>query len=365
MGDDPTKSTWRPMAPLPFLRALGCVDDRFRPLRGGLCRGFQARAPTPSATTRTASASAPDERNPDRDEAQLADLDRLFRTLDRLTRRGRLRAPAATRRRFDVYMTEFGFQTRPPDRAAGVTLAQQARYVQQAAYILWRHPRVRSLTHYQWEDELVKRDGPEVRLRRLAVRPALLQRARQAGVAACSPPRSSTTAAAPCCGARCGRAARTSSPCRSATRARPCGGRWSRSRRTRRLLDVRLSRRRARRLPRRVGRAARPARRQARRPHVGRPGRRVRRGTPAHLDRPRKLTAPRSRRQSPDPAGCHARAALGKVPRPGARRDGQGARIAGVRRRSRRPVRCWARARRWRSPRPRSRRSRCRSARAP
>jgi hypothetical protein len=161
VGDDPTKSTWRPLSPLPFMRALGCVDDRFRPQRGGLCRGFKAPRADAFGYHPHGKRQPPEKRNPDRGEAQLADLDRLFRTLDRLTGRRRLLAPAATRRRFDVYMTEFGFQTRPPDRAAGVTLAQQARYVQQAAYILWRHPRVRNLTHYQWEDERVRRDGPK------------------------------------------------------------------------------------------------------------------------------------------------------------------------------------------------------------
>src|SRR3712207_8675209 len=28
-----------------------------------------------------------------------------------------------------------------------------------SAYILWRRPRVRNLTHYQWEDERVTREG--------------------------------------------------------------------------------------------------------------------------------------------------------------------------------------------------------------
>jgi len=161
VGDDPTRSTWRPMAPLPFLRALGCVDDRHRPLRSGPCNGFRPLRADFFGYHPHGKLQPPDRPNPDRHEAQLADLPRLFRALDRLTRRGRLRAPVATGRRFDVLMTEFGFQTRPPDRAAGVTLAQQARYIQQAAYVLWRHPRVRSLTHYQWEDEVVMRNGPK------------------------------------------------------------------------------------------------------------------------------------------------------------------------------------------------------------
>jgi hypothetical protein len=158
VGGPPT-STWAPLGPIPFLRALGCVDARYRALRTGRCRGFRVPAADAFAYHPHGKQRAPEARNPNPSEAQLGDLDRLFGTLDRLTRRGRLRAPAVTGRRFDVYMTEFGFQTAPPGRAAGVSLAQQARYVQQAAYILWRRPRVRNLTHYQWEDERVMREG--------------------------------------------------------------------------------------------------------------------------------------------------------------------------------------------------------------
>ena len=161
VGDDPTTSTWRPMAPLPFLRGLGCVDRGFRPLHAGLCRRFRPLRADSFGYHPHGKKRAPDEPNPDKEEAQIADLPRLYRTLDRLTRMGRLRAPRSAHGRFPIHMTEFGFQTRPPDRAAGVTLAQQASYVQQATYILWRMPRVKSLTHYQWEDEVVTRDGPK------------------------------------------------------------------------------------------------------------------------------------------------------------------------------------------------------------
>ena len=37
----------------------------------------------------------------------------------------------------------------------GVSLGRQSRYLQQAAYLAWRLPRVRNLTQYQWRDEPV------------------------------------------------------------------------------------------------------------------------------------------------------------------------------------------------------------------
>ena len=65
---------------------------------------------------------------------------------------GRIIAP---RRKFDVYLTEFSYQTSPPDHEVGVPLGRQSRYMQQAAYLAWRMPRVRNLTQYQWRDEPV------------------------------------------------------------------------------------------------------------------------------------------------------------------------------------------------------------------
>jgi hypothetical protein len=145
------------IAPLPFLRAMACVDERYRRIRGGRCRGFRPATADAIGYHPHGVRNAPDRPNRDRDEAQMADLPRLFKVLDRLTRSKRLK-PARSKR-FDVHLTEFGYQTSPPDHATGITLAQQALYLQQAAYVAWRHPRVRSLVHYQWLDEPVHYRG--------------------------------------------------------------------------------------------------------------------------------------------------------------------------------------------------------------
>ena len=142
-----------PLAPLPFLRAMACVDERYRRIRGGPCRGFKAPYADAIGHHPHGVQLGPDESNPDQTFAQIADLDRLFRTLDRLTRMRRLQAPATSGRKFDVHLTEFGYQTSPPDHAIGVTLDEQAKFLQQAAYLSWRHPRIRSLIQYQWHDE--------------------------------------------------------------------------------------------------------------------------------------------------------------------------------------------------------------------
>jgi hypothetical protein len=143
----PLHSRSSPVAPLPFLRAMACVDAAYRPLHGGRCAGFAPAAADAFGYHPHPVLNAPDHPNPDRDEAQFADLGRLFAVLDRL--KSRVVVPGG------VYLTEFGYQTSPPDHAIGVTLAQQTRYLQQAAYLAWRSPRVRGLSFYQWDDEPV------------------------------------------------------------------------------------------------------------------------------------------------------------------------------------------------------------------
>ena len=141
-----------------FLRALGCVSTQLRAAcAAGDCKGFKpatgGRVRLPPARH---AASRPIARIRNRDDVNLASLGRLESSLDRLQRGGRLRA---TTRRFNLFLDEYGYQTRPPDRTAGVSLATQDRWLQRAAYRAWRDPRVRLLTQYQWYDEPLRRAG--------------------------------------------------------------------------------------------------------------------------------------------------------------------------------------------------------------
>jgi hypothetical protein len=142
------------MAPLPFLRAMGCVDSRYRRVTTGMCRrffaprgdgfGYHPYVNTKSPPTRPT-------RNPNL--AKIGDLPRLLRVVDRLTATRRLRA---TTGRFRLYLTEFGYISNPPNPRFGVSLAAQARYLSQSAYVVWRQrARVRLITQYQWRDDAV------------------------------------------------------------------------------------------------------------------------------------------------------------------------------------------------------------------
>ncbi|MGZ4332735.1 MAG: hypothetical protein ACXVRJ_00465 [Gaiellaceae bacterium] len=52
-----------------------------------------------------------------------------------------------------IWLTEYGYQTNPPDRILGVSDALQARYVSEGAYAAYRAPRVDLLIHFLYRDE--------------------------------------------------------------------------------------------------------------------------------------------------------------------------------------------------------------------
>lgn len=52
-----------------------------------------------------------------------------------------------------IWLTEYGYQTNPPDRTIGVSYAAQARYVGEAARRVFAAPRIDMLIHYLYRDE--------------------------------------------------------------------------------------------------------------------------------------------------------------------------------------------------------------------
>ncbi|HET6549405.1 MAG TPA: hypothetical protein VFG79_13150 [Solirubrobacter sp.] len=136
--------------PLEFLRGLACVDASYRRIRSRRCKRFKPLKADGFAFHPHGTLTPPWRPFQHRDEVGMGSLSRLTRALDRLQRMHRLKP---TTRRFSVYIDEFGYQTRPPDALAGVTLRQQDRWLQWGAYEAWRHPRVKLFSQYLWRDE--------------------------------------------------------------------------------------------------------------------------------------------------------------------------------------------------------------------
>ena len=156
------------MRPLLFLRRLGCRTDGWLRMTTAECRGFKpatgdgfaihpysGRIGARAARIRTPTTSAWRRSAPCR----------------RRSTGSSARAPCdSTTRRFGIFIDEYGYQTSPPDRIAGIKPQTQDAWLQRAAYLAWRTPRIKLFTQYLWRDEPRSANGT---LQRLAVRPAL------------------------------------------------------------------------------------------------------------------------------------------------------------------------------------------------
>lgn len=134
------------VAPLRFLRELACVDRRFRPLRRRECRGFRPLRADGYAHHPYSFYDPPNVGDPRPDNVQIADLGRLASTLARLHQRGRIAQS------LPIYVTEYGYETNPPDTVRGVTLDQQASYLSEATYLAWRQAQVRMYAQFLFRD---------------------------------------------------------------------------------------------------------------------------------------------------------------------------------------------------------------------
>lgn len=141
--------------PLEFVRELACVDSRLRSYRGSAarrrdCDDYRALPGTGVAVHPYTSGTfgPPSGRPRHRDDLMIGSLSRLTSLLDRLGSRRRL----AVGRRMPVWITEFGFQTEPPERF-GARLADMPRYMGESEYIAYRNPRVRSFSQYPLLDD--------------------------------------------------------------------------------------------------------------------------------------------------------------------------------------------------------------------
>ena len=151
----------RSIKPLRFIRRLYCLDDHLQFLKGqaaklrGCPESNQVTA-FPQAHPGLFHASgwshhpyeltfAPDRRPTDPDYATIANLPRLSDLLRRIHQRYGI--PMQTKRGVPLFLTEFGYQTNPPDRL-GVSPATQARYLMQAEYISARNPLVQALSQF-------------------------------------------------------------------------------------------------------------------------------------------------------------------------------------------------------------------------
>jgi hypothetical protein len=141
--------------PLSFLRTLYCLDGDYHPLQGPAAA--LQHCPSPGDFVRAnpalfqASGFAhhpyfffrpPGTPTTDPDWASLADLPRLEHAVDRAL------GAYGVHRRLPIYLTEYGYETNPPNPFRGVSLGRQSLYLDEAEFLAARDPRVRALAQF-------------------------------------------------------------------------------------------------------------------------------------------------------------------------------------------------------------------------
>jgi hypothetical protein len=159
-GADP-RSRNSAMRPLTFLRAFGCVNARYHRMVHGRCAGFHAPLIDGISYHPHGVLRSPSQRNPQRDEAAFADLGRLEFVIDRIAAQGGMECTCTGP--IPIHLTEFGYQTNPPDPYQGVSPSAQARWLQEAGYRAWRDPRIKTLVQYEWRDDPLLSKSPRSR----------------------------------------------------------------------------------------------------------------------------------------------------------------------------------------------------------
>jgi hypothetical protein len=141
-----------------FLPEMFCLNRRYRPFKGraaeargcdhvdrlGVLERFPRLGLGHHPYTRKRS---PRKRERHRDIMNIGNVGALVRSLDRIAKRTGLLPPQTP-----IFFTEFGYQTLPPDPFRGVSLEDQAEYINDADFIAWRHPRVFSQAQFQLYD---------------------------------------------------------------------------------------------------------------------------------------------------------------------------------------------------------------------
>ena len=160
------------LGPLRFTRDLYCLDESYRHFRGAAARVrrcpatreararfvedhpalFQASGWAHHAYSLKRAPTFPGRRP---GGAPLGAINRLVRALDGSQRRW------GKPRRWPVWMTEYGYQTLPPDPYRGIPWGRQASWMSWAEYVTYRNPRLAAFAQFLLVD-----DAPRTRFSR-------------------------------------------------------------------------------------------------------------------------------------------------------------------------------------------------------
>ncbi len=163
-GTAKDKGLSRSIDALKFIRRMYCLDDNLNVIRGAHasvrgCPGdiatFVAQNPalfraTGYAHHPYALLTPPSVRSKNSDWVSMGDLRALSRELARIYRR--YGQKTQSKRGVPLYLTEYGYQTRP-DPVTRVPFSKQAAWINEAEYIAYRNPNVRAVNQFLLVDD--------------------------------------------------------------------------------------------------------------------------------------------------------------------------------------------------------------------
>jgi hypothetical protein len=138
--------------PLRFVRELACVDGALRPLRARECAGYRPLQADGYAHHPYSRATDPAARDADPDDAPLGETARLEALLDQLAQAGRIT------QKLPLYLTEYGYESRPDDPHAPFDRGEQARWLAKASFLAWQDPRTVMFAQFLLRDLQPARD---------------------------------------------------------------------------------------------------------------------------------------------------------------------------------------------------------------
>lgn len=139
--------------PLEFLRTLACVTRSMKPLRVPECRHVGMLHADGLSLHPYSLKVTPGTKANNRDNLYLADLQRADDLVDQLAQHGRIDS------HWPLYVTEYGYESKPPDPSARFSPAQQARNLGWATFLANSDPSVREFAQFLLKDSGVSGSG--------------------------------------------------------------------------------------------------------------------------------------------------------------------------------------------------------------
>jgi hypothetical protein len=160
LGSD-AKTAKSPMRPKQFLRELLCIQPNGTPYTGAAAQARDCGDLAKGALAASGYAHhpytknlPPTQRDPSPDSLTMANISELGTLLDDLAAKTN-----AVPSDLQLFMTEYGFETNPPDPFSGVAPALQAKFNTVGEYLAWSNPRIAS------QAQFLLADGGPVRTR--------------------------------------------------------------------------------------------------------------------------------------------------------------------------------------------------------